>query len=113
MEKSLSILSLLSWALLCSASLWNLRSSFKRSSSSSSLSLFLCLDCGPRCLSSSSSSTTAVLGPGVFSGMEAIRTGGVMECFCPNASSTRTNQGQVAAVGFPPTPSPDPGNLQS
>ncbi|KAF3842572.1 hypothetical protein F7725_024523, partial [Dissostichus mawsoni] len=33
-----------------------------------------------------------------------IRTGGQMEGLCPNISSIWTNHGQVAAVGFPPTP---------
>ncbi|KAF3860043.1 hypothetical protein F7725_000298 [Dissostichus mawsoni] len=32
-----------------------------------------------------------------------------MEGLCPNISSIWINHGQVAAVGFPPTPSPDPG----
>lgn len=49
----------------------------------------------------------------VSSGMEAIRTKGLLEGVCPNTSSMRTNHGQVAAVGFPFTPLPGPGHLQS
>ena len=36
-----------------------------------------------------------------------------MEGLCPNTSSMRTNQGQVAALGFPLVPSSVPGYLQS
>ncbi|KAF3837705.1 hypothetical protein F7725_009473, partial [Dissostichus mawsoni] len=53
-------------------------------------------------------SPTAALGCGVSSGMEEIRTGGLMEGLCPSTSSIWTNHGQDAAVGFPLTPSPDP-----
>uniref|UniRef100_A0A1A8UX85 Uncharacterized protein n=2 Tax=Nothobranchius TaxID=28779 RepID=A0A1A8UX85_NOTFU len=90
-------------------------SSLIRSRSSSALLLFLPDEesgfLPP--LSLSSVSPTAALGPGVSSGMEAIRTGGIVEGLCPNTSSMGTNQGQVSAVGFPLTPSPDPGYLQS
>ncbi|XP_028254286.1 putative nuclease HARBI1 [Parambassis ranga] len=46
-------------------------------------------------------------------GMEAIRIGGEIEGLCPKTSSMRTNQGQVAAVDVPATPSPVPGSLHS
>uniref|UniRef100_A0A0E9QUF9 Uncharacterized protein n=1 Tax=Anguilla anguilla TaxID=7936 RepID=A0A0E9QUF9_ANGAN len=40
-------------------------------------------------------------GTGFSSGMEEIRTGGAMECLCPNTSFIRMNRGQLPAVTSP------------
>ena len=118
-ENSLSIQAALSHSRLASVSLWSRMSSLMREMSLSSLFHFLE---GPGRLSSSSSSSTttawsaaAALGPGVSSGMEAIRTGGAQwkaSALTPHPWG-RTNQGQVAALGFPLVPSLIPGYLQS
>lgn len=50
---------------------------------------------------SSSCFSTAALGPDSSSWIEAMRNGAAEDCLCPTASSVRTNQFQVEAVGFP------------
>ncbi|KAJ8014622.1 hypothetical protein DPEC_G00017550 [Dallia pectoralis] len=53
------------------------------------------------CIVVNSSISCAVLGPGFSSWIEAIRQGGETAADCPNASSMRANQGQLAAVALP------------